>query len=398
MTTNNNNKFFFEEISKSEPVEKSDNGGLNDFDFGDLSWPVESSDQDDMNDFSFDESPEPLEKPDQGIKELYRPEVPECREVLPFTCLKCAAKNEVGFNQIPETGLTTKCSSCKSTMEIVRDSNAKRAGQLSKELFCVKCGHQLDHHIVCRSCGLLFPDYFVVVNREEARRQAKSRQSARFRQSIADFGASLRPRVSKKQKVYAPDRPVGAAFGKKVVISSGLRTALISLVVVVAISAGGFVYYRQYKAEQEFATNYVKALYGIKLGTESSANACAKISQDWQATAESKINFTPRVNMDDDVKADKIKSEVDKLMQRLQSPPAKYAQANAKLAELNGIYEKLYSLKNSPRGTLDSFNSSTDKADKAFKQTVQELKANLPEKLSKELETAKQRYRGLASL
>jgi len=170
------------------------------------------------------------------------------------------------------------------------------------------------------------------------------------------------------------------------------------LVVVIALVVGGFAYYRQHKAEQEFVTNYVKALYGIKLGTEGSVNACAKISQDWQATGESKVNFTPRVNVDDDVKADKVKAEVDKLMHKLQKSPAKYSQAHAKLAELNGIYENLYALKNSPRGTLESFNSSTAKADKAFKQTVQELKANLPEKLSKELETAKLRYRGLASL
>ncbi len=251
---------------------------------------------------------------------------------------------------------------------------------------------------MCRSCGLLFPDYFVVVNREEARRQAKSRQSVKLRQAFADFGASLRPRASKKQEVYTPGRPVADAFDKPAVFSGGLRTALIGLVVVVALAAGGFVYYRQYKAEQEFVTNYVKALYGIKLGTEGSVNACAKISQDWQATGESKVNFTPRVNVDDDIKADKVKAEVDKLMQKLQKSPAKYSQAHAKLAELDGIYENLYALKNAPRGTLDSFNSSTDKADKAFKQTVQDLKANLPEKLSKELETAKLRYRGLASL
>jgi len=397
MTPTNNDDFFFEELSK--PVEKSDKESTDDFDFGDLSWPVEQPDQGGADDFSFDESPAELPgKPDQGIAELRRPEVPECREILPFTCLKCAAKNEVGFYQIPETGLTTKCSSCKANMEIVRDSNAKRAGQLSKELFCAKCGNRLDHHIVCRSCGLLFPDYFVVVNHEEARRQAKSRQSARFRQAFADFGASLRPRTSKKEEVYTPGRPVGPAPEKPGALSGGLRSALVSVVVVVAVAAGGFVLYRQHKAEQEFIKNYVRALFDIKVGVDGSLNACAKISQDWQATAESKANFVPRVNVDDDIKADKVKAEVDKLMPKLQNPPAKYAQANAKLAELNGIYANLYSLKSSPRGTLDSFISSTDKADKAFKQTAQELKANLPERLSKELAEAKLRYRGLASL
>ncbi|GFE61670.1 hypothetical protein [Geobacter sp. AOG2] len=393
---NNNDDFFFEELSKSESAEKPDTGVSDDFDFGDLSWPVEKTGQGDTDIFSFDEEPEPLEKPEQGIEELRRPDVPECQEVLPFTCLKCAAKNEVGFYQIPDTGLTTKCTSCKTNIEIVRDSSAKRAGQLSKELFCAKCGHQLDHHTVCRSCGFLFPDYFVVVNHEEARRQAKSRQSAKFRQAFADFGTSLRPRVSKD--VYTPSRPVVTASAKTTIFSGKLRATLVSFVVIAAVIAGGFVYYRQYKAEQAFVTNYVKALYGIKLGTEGSINACAKISREWKATAESTANFVPRVNMDDDVKADKVKAEVDKLMQKLQPAPAKYSQANAKLAELNGIYGNLYALKSSPRGTLDSFNNSTDKADKAFKQTVQELKANLPEKLSKELETAKQRYRGLASL
>jgi hypothetical protein len=397
MTTDNkNNDFIFDSITKA--VEKSDKDGMDDFDFGDLTWPVEKTGQDDPDDFSFDELPEPVEKSDQSGVELSPAKAP-VQEFLPFTCLKCAATNEVGLYQILDDGFTTKCSSCKTSIEIVRDSCAKRAGQLSRELFCVNCGHQLDHHIVCRSCGLLYPDYFVAVNHVEARRQAQNRRIAKFRQAFADFGSSFRPGPSQeKQGGYAPVRAVDVATWKPAVLSSGLRKALIGLVVVAVIAGGGFLYYRQYKAEQEFAKNYVKALYGIKVGADGSLNACAKITEDWKATADPKVNFTPRVNLDADIKAEKVKTEVDKIMQRLQNPPAKYSQANAKLAELNTIYLKLYSLKGSPKGTLDNFQSSTEKADKAFKQASQELKASLPEKLSQELETAKQRYRGLASL
>jgi hypothetical protein len=397
MTTDKkNDDFIFASITKA--VEKSDKDAMDDFDFGDLSWPVEQPDQEDSEVFSFDELSEPAEKPDQGAAELSLAET-TIQEVLPFTCQKCAATNEVGFYQISDEGLTTKCSSCKTSIEIVRDSSAKRASQLSKELFCVKCGHPLDHHMVCRSCGLLFPDYFVVVNQAEARRQAKSRQSARFKQAFADFGASLRLGTSKeKQGVYAPTKAVDVAMWKPAALSSGLRRALVSSAVVIVIFAGGFLYYRNYKAEQEFVRNYVKALYGIKLGTEGSLNACAKISEDWKATAESRVNFTPRTNLDTEVKAEKVKTEVDRIMQTLQNPPAKYSEANAKLAELNTIYTKLYSLKSSPRGTLDNFKSSANKAGEGFQKATQELKASLPEKLSKELETAKLRYRSLASL
>jgi hypothetical protein len=397
MTTDNkNDDFIFDSITKA--VEKSDKDGLDDFDFGDLSWPVEKPGQDDSDDFSFDELSEPVEKSDQGGAELSLAEAP-VQEVLPFTCLKCAATNEVGFHQISDGGLTAKCSSCRTSIEIVRDSCAKRASQLSKELFCVKCGHPLDHHIVCRSCGLMYPDYFVVVNHEEARRQAKSRRRAKFRQAFAGFGASFRPGPSKeKLDVYAPSRAVDVAKWKPAVLSSGLRKALVGSVVVALIAVGGFFYYRQYKAEQVFVKNYVKALYGIKVGVEGSLDTCAKISEDWKATADSRVNFTPRVNLDADIKAEKVKTEVDKIMQTLQNPPAKYSQANAKLAELNNIYAKLYTLKSSPRGTLDNFNSSTNKAGVSFQKATGELKASLPENLSKELETAKQRYRALASL
>ncbi len=397
MTTDNKkDDFIFDSITK--PVEKSDKDGIDDFDFGDLSWPAEKPDQDDSDDFSFDELSEPAEKPDQGGAELSLAEAP-IQEVLPFTCLKCAATNEVGFYQISDDGLTTKCSSCKTSIEIIRDSCAKRAGQLSRELFCVKCGHPLDHHIVCRSCGLLFPDYFVVVNHEEARRKAKSRQSAKFRQAFAGFGASLWPGSSKeKQGVYAPGSAVDVAAWKPPVLSSGPRKALVSLVVVVVVAAGGLFYYRQYKAEQGFVRNYVKALYAIKVGEEESLKACAKISEDWKAAAASRVNFAPRVNLDADVKAEKVKTEVDRIMQKLQNPPAKYSQASAKLAELNNIYANLYSIKSSPRGTLDSFKNSTNKAGEGFQKATEELKASLPEKLSKELATAKLRYRDLASL
>lgn len=397
MTTDNkNDDFIFDSITKA--VEKSDKDGMDDFDFGDLSWPAEKPGQDDSDDFSFDELSEPVEKPDQGGAELSLAEAP-IQEVLSFTCLKCAATNEVGFYQISDYGLTTKCSSCNTSIEIVRDSCAKRASQLSKELFCVKCGHSLDYHVVCRSCGLLLPDYFVVVNHAEASRQAKSRQSAMFRQAFADFWASLRPGPSKEnQGVYAPGRAFNVAAGKPSVLSSGLRKALVGFVIVVVVAAGGLFYYHQYKAEKGFARNYVKALYGIKIGEEDSLNACAKISEDWKATAASRVNFTPRVNLDADVKAEKVKTEVDRIMQTLQNPPDKFSQAYAKLAVLNNIYAKMYSLKGSPRGTLNSFQSSAVKADNAFKEATKELKASMPEKLSKELETAKQRYRGLASL
>ena len=397
MTTDNNkDDFNFDSISN--PVEKSDKDGMDDFDFGDLAWPVEKPGQEDSDDFSFDEFSETVEKQDQGGVELSPAEV-TVQEVLPFTCLKCAATNEVGFHQISDDGFTTKCSSCKTGIEIVRDSCAKRASQLSDELFCVNCGHQLDHHIVCSSCGLLYPDYFVVVNHAEARRQAKNRRIAKLRQAFADFGSSFRPGPSKeKPGGYAPGRSVDTATWKPAGISDGLRKALVGSAVVVVIAAGGFLYYRHYKAEQLYVRNYVKALYGIKVGVEGNLDACAKISDDWKATAETRVNFAPRVNLDADVKAEKVKTEVDKIMQTLQDPPAKYSQANAKLAELNSIYAKLYSLKRSPQGTLDSFKNTTNKADMDFQKVAGELKTNLPEKLSKELETAKQRYRGLASL
>jgi len=396
ITDNKNDDFIFDPVSTI--VEKSDETGVDDFDFGDLTWPVDKPDKEGSEVFSFDEVPEPVEKPDQTATDLALSEA-QVQEVLPFTCLKCAATNEIDFHKITDDGLTTKCSSCKTSIEIVRDSSAKRAGQLSSELFCVKCGHLLGQHIVCRSCGLLFPDYFVVVNHAEARRQAKSRQSEKFKQAFADFLASFRPGPPKvKLDIYAPGSAVGVATRKPAVLSSRLKVALISVASVVVIAAGGFLYYRHYNAEQEFVKNYVKALYGVKVGEEDSVNACAKIMEDWKATAASRVNFTPRTNVDADVKAEKVKTEVDRIMLKLRNPPALYSQANAKLAELNNIYANLYNLKGSPRGTLESFQSSAVKADTAFKQATKELKASMPEKLSQELETAKLRYRGLASL
>lgn len=398
MTTHNkNDDFIFDSFTKT--AEKSDKHSMDDFDFGDLSWPAETPDQAVSDDFSFDELPELVEQPDRGVAEL-SPAEPTVQELLPFTCLKCAATNEVGIYQISDDGFTTKCFSCKNSIEIVRDSYAKRAGQLSRELFCVKCGHALGHHMVCRSCGLLFPDYFVVVNHAEARRQAKSRRSARFRQVFTDFWASLKPGPSKdKQDVYAPARAAGIAARKPSALSrGGLRKALAGVLIVVIVAAGGLFYYRQYEAEQKYAKDYVKALYGIKVAEEESLKACARISEDWKATAASSVNFVPRINLDADVKAQKIKAVVDKTMQQLQNPPAKYAEANAKLVALNGIYARLYALKGAPKGTLDGFQSAAAKADNAFKQATSELKASMPEKLSKELDTAKLRYSGLAGL
>jgi hypothetical protein len=248
-----------------------------------------------------------------------------------------------------------------------------------------------------------FPDYLVLENPVEARRQARNRRIAGFRHAVVDlefsFGSivSWRPGQGKRG-AYAPKKYVGAATNQTPLISRRVAVFLIVVALITVAAGGGMAYYNQDKVERQHAQDYFKVLYAIKAGEDSRLNACTRIAADWREAAKAGRPFSPRINADEEAKSERIRSEVDKLIQQLQNKPRQNAQAIAKLAELNKVYTDLCAVTSTPPASFEVFETSVGRSQKAFKQKAQELKANLPEKLSKEFEVAKLRYRGLSDL
>ena len=295
------------------------------------------------------------------------------------SCPKCQANIEVDLSRIPEEGTLTSCPECKKRFWTGRESHARRALKKEGGIYCDKCGNLLDHSIVCRACGVMYPDYFLVQASRPPRRQIEK----------AGFSINFTLKPAAKSYSYTAAKKTAEKSSKSLFITVGL------LVLVVAAAVAGVVSYQNMKAQQQYALNFVRALYVIKTGTDLSLKTCAKLSADWQAKLSAGQNIAPRVSVADETDMKTVKVEIDKYMQSLSKPPEKFLPANDKLARLHGINAKLYSLTVTPSGSLPAFADSVAKSENDFKLAAQELKAGLPAMLAEELNKAKTRYKGL---
>jgi hypothetical protein len=320
--------------------------------------------------------------------------------LMECVCPKCAQKTEVDLALMSENGFVTTCQSCKKEIHVIRESCACRARRRAHEINCVYCGKQLDHHAHCHSCAKPFPDYFVTVNPDAARSKARSEFFQKKLAAIRDLNFSFKPTFSRSSKdagtKYSPTSKTSiAAQGKSKPTTQRYAVLAISLIVVIVLAAGGTFAYNSYKSGQLFAENYIKALYCIKTGVDTNLKTSASMKTEWETAALSGRSLSPSISSKDEAKAVKLRSEVDKNMQKISEPPKKFSQANNSLMEVHKIYLETEALIASKPKSLPEFSSSIDNLEKKMSQTSQSLKSNLPDALKQELEKAKLKYRGL---
>jgi len=299
-------------------------------------------------------------------------------------CPKCAARNEVDLAEIPEGGTATNCTACKARFLITRESIAHRAYRKAENAHCAKCGNDLGSSLHCPSCGELYPDYFVAETPDVARKQVRKIVDAFSGLKDLSFEWGAKPKAvtghtSRAKSVTPASREKSRKFA---MVAAGV------MLLVVVVASGGW-FYMQHKAQQQYAENYIKALYGVKSGMEYGLTACSKISE------EMKSRGSARISPEDEIKMSKVKDEVDKIMQKLKDPPGKFGQANEKLTKLYEIYKSIYTLAISPAGSPARISGVASKAESEFRQGTQELKSSLPEELSEALKKGKNKYRGL---
>jgi len=299
------------------------------------------------------------------------------------SCPKCDANIQVDLPHVPENGTAAPCPECNSRFWVHKESFACRALKKEGKLYCAQCSNELNHQIVCPSCGVLFPDYCVVQTSKPVKRQLKKARST--------FSFSMLPTQQKRPQIS----PSGKSSSKS---RKSLVTIISLLMLVVVLSAVIVAGYNKRKVEQDFTRYYVLAIYGIKTGADLDLKQCAKFSNDWGTTMKAGQNVQPRISPEDESRLSKVKVEVDKYMQRLDKPPKKFITANAKIAKLYGIYTQLNSLTLAPPNSLGGFTDSVTKTGNDFQQAVQEFKTALPTELSAEIDKAKARYRGLRDL
>ncbi len=329
-------------------------------------------------------------------------EQPEQSKIMDCVCPKCAEKTEINLVLMPENGFVTSCSSCNKKIHIVRESCAGRAKRKSYEINCANCGKQLDQHAHCHSCGIIFPDYFITVNPEDARRQARKAFFCDKWSAIKDFKFSFKPHFEVNSHDIAINYTPAGRLGRAVVyhdtsslFSRKLLVFATSIIVGIALIVSGVLVYKSHQSRQAYAKDYFKTLNLIKTGVDTNLKICNKMKAEWELASASGRNFSPVISNIDDTDLIMLRSEVDKRIEKVSESPEKFARANEKLFAIHKIYldtEALILMK--PNSILE-FGSSVSNLNNRMIQVSQDLKSNLPDALKLELVNAKLKYRGM---
>jgi len=330
-------------------------------------------------------------------------EPPESGGHLAFSCPKCSAEIEFDFSGEGQDSYNVTCGNCGAAVALIRESCATRARSQQSGINCANCGSALDHKPHCPACGTLFPDYYVAVSAEEAGRRAKAKRRAELRQTLSRFNPSFyfdffRPLTGRAEHIpEARPVPERRAAPKAVVSPRGLRL-VITLLVITLLTGGASYAFHRHQRQQEFIDNYFRAVNGVKVGNDYAQQVCLQMAASWKSATDSGTRYTPRPNEKDEARLNKTRQNVDKLLQYMGSPPAKFAQAHQKLVQLKNAYQKTQDLATNPPESLQSLTTSADQAASGFKAAAQDLKSNLPEAFKDKLDDAKLKYRGLKEL
>ncbi|MFZ4859280.1 MAG: hypothetical protein ACOYL3_23120 [Desulfuromonadaceae bacterium] len=318
--------------------------------------------------------------------------------LMPCICPACAGNTEVDLEQMSEQKFIITCSGCAKQIHVIRESSACRAKRKSFEINCAHCGNLLDHHAHCKSCGKSFPDFFVIVDPAKARSESRKVLLKKVWTAITDLNVSFKPSFNRSsQKAvhgYSPTK-ITSRSSESSLLSRRYLVPALSLIVAIALCAGGVFAYKAYATGQMYAENYIKALYCIKTGIDTNLKRCVVIKTDWETATVAGRSFLPNNNLVEETKASKLRTEIDKYMQLINTPPKKFYQADSKIKEFHKVYLGSESLRQARLTSLVEFSSSINTLDKKMSQISQEIKSNLPGTLKQELEKAKLKYRGL---
>lgn len=322
-----------------------------------------------------------------------------------FTCPKCSAKTELDISLIPEGGTSANCSACNSAYHVSRESIANRATRKGGEINCARCGKELDASLVCSSCGEMYPDYFVPETPEAVRRRRIRMMIdtvSHLRDVSFEWGSRSAPTVDYRLKKRPPPAQEKHKEPHREETTDKIRSRYVKLgvglLIAVLLFSGGRFYYRQHKAKQQYAFNYVRAVYLIKTGSDLSLKACSKRSEEWKARSQAGQSGGPHISAKEETALMKVKAEVDVYMRKTYTPPKAFAPAKESLVKLQGSYLNLHALALSPQVTLSAFTDAITRSEAEFRKSAKDLKASLPDDISEELRKGALRRKELQDL
>jgi hypothetical protein len=309
------------------------------------------------------------------------------------TCPKCHANIELDLPEVTEEGTSAACPACNARFNVFRESFGGRALRKSHEISCASCGNELGPQTYCTSCGAQFPDYLLVSSGRKMGRKPgkkvvlKSSPFPKREKAVNDLPSldmAMRQEPSRASKLL--------------VKSKRPQTIALSVVVIIALAAGGASYYLKKRAENQYVRSFALAAYCIATGEDKSLKAGQRISNDWKAKIASGQTFKAGPNADEDRELNNVRTKLDEFKVKLSVEPKKFSNNNERITKLEGSFNKLRTLVYAPGDSLPNFIDATNKMDDEYKQSIKEFKAGMPDDLMEGLLTASKKYRGLRPL
>jgi uncharacterized protein YbaR (Trm112 family) len=296
-----------------------------------------------------------------------------------FKCTKCSADIDVDKTLANVDGAVVMCPECKSRLWVYKESFAGRALNKSGEIHCFHCASNLGNTIVCPGCKALYPDYIVVRSTKKVRRR-----TVKIQKSFIAYQTSSQPRKSRTP--IAPRK-------EKAPSQRSFKVLGILLVLLALSSGGGYVYY-QYQRAAQYSADYMRALYGIKTGTDTCGQVASALKKKIAAQRISAVSINPK----DGSRLVGLKDRIDKLMSKIESPPSKFIKSDKQIKDLYKIYTSLNSVTLAAAGSPENFFKSTSKLQDDFSAGFKELRADLPPKLSESFKIAQVKYKALRDI
>lgn len=183
-----------------------------------------------------------------------------------------------------------------------------------------------------------------------------------------------------------------AALGSFSNASLRARVIVLGITFLLLVSVVAGIMQHRSHLRRQYAQNYVRALYTIKSGMNLGEMICNGTFNAWRGVEPSTVPRSGTINPQALADLESVKTEIDKIMKKLDKPSAEYSQAARILEKLYALYEKTNSMViNSP----DSLSLSMKEyltAREEFSREIENLKSNLPLPLAGELKIAAQKY------
>uniref|UniRef100_C6E2X7 Uncharacterized protein n=1 Tax=Geobacter sp. (strain M21) TaxID=443144 RepID=C6E2X7_GEOSM len=294
---------------------------------------------------------------------------------MKIICPNCHHRHRGHTPQSTITPFSLVCARCST--EFLVNWKIRLAGKTDDTVVvCSWCAAKQQDSDRCQCCGRPFYDY--------ARCRQTPRRAPKISRKRRDENAVQTQRAS--QEVPETRRVRGR-------VPSAARWK-ICILALTAIAVLGFALssFWHKNSEQQYLTNYVIALYGIRSGLELSGRTCSDIAADWRKDLDAGREVSNEISRKESEDLATVKREIDLVMSKVKPAPEKFGGIGAKLQEMYDIYLEVHTLANMPFGTPKSIMSTVDGSKTGFRLKVQELKQSMPAQLSEEVRKSAVKY------